>query len=309
VVAGGNSDGFEGNAQSFRVVTKLVVRFPEVDGIDLTRATLAAVLKYPWFKGDEGKASKKWSAYKTEKDDFEFARTFHPHSHKTLEAELMDWADDVAYSVHDLEDFHRCNALPWQQVFGDRDRLVAHALGKTPDAEREQRLKDAYDRLYNFLEGTFGELLSTPYEGTREQREQLRRMTSKLIGKYIKSIRVNPDLDSPQAVLFEESDVDEVQILKQITRDYIIGSPTLAAQQHGQKRIVRELYKALADESKNSYPGFLPKRLRYLYPMAEISPARFVADYIASLSEGEAIGLHARLTGSGSGSVLDPIVR
>ena len=308
VAAGGNNDGFEGNAQSFRVITKLAVRFPDVDGIDLTRATLAACLKYPWLKAAEGKASKKWSAYHSEQEDFDFARQFHPHEHKTLEAELMDWADDVAYSVHDLEDFHRCNALPWPSVFSDGDRIIAHALGGGDEA-KAARLGNAYERLYDALNGAFSELLSTPYEGGREQREQLRRMTSWLIGKYIKSVTINPDRESPQAVVFEQDDVDEVQILKQITRDYIIASPTLAAQQHGQKRIIKELFEALASETQGAYPSFLPKRLRYLFPMAQISPARFVADCIASLTEAEAIALHGRLSGSSAGSVLDPIVR
>jgi dGTPase len=311
VVDGGDTDGFEGNAQSFRVVTKLAVRFNDADGIDLTRATLAACLKYPWFKAADGKAAKKWSAYRSETEDFNFARRFHAdHAYKTLEAELMDWSDDVAYSVHDLEDFHRCNALPWRRVFEDRDAIIKHALGSGPsDATKEARLQAAYDRLYESLQGAFGELLSSPYEGAREQREQLRRMTSWLIGKYIKSISINPDRSSNQAVVFEQNDVDEVQILKQITRDYIIASPTLAAQQHGQKRIIRDLFAALAAESHSSYPEFLPKRLRYLYAMADRSVARFVADCIASLSESEAVALHARLTGTTTGSVLDPIVR
>lgn len=310
VLRGGDTDGFEGNAQSFRVMTKLAVRFDDVDGIDLTRATLSACLKYPWFKAAEGKAAKKWSAYRSEDADFQFAREFHRHDQKTLEAELMDWADDVAYSVHDLEDFHRCNALPWRRVFEDRASIIQHALGSdTSDSAKESRLQDAYERLYQVLQGTFGELMSTPYEGAREQREQLRRMTSWLIGKYINSVRINPDRSSPQSVLIEPDDVDEVQILKQITRDYIIASPTLAAQQHGQKQIIEGLFTALADEAQSSYPSFLPKRLRYLYAMADRSVARFVADCISSLSESEAVALHGRLTGMTTGSVLDPIVR
>lgn len=311
VADAGDNDGFEGNAQSFRIVTKLAVRFPDIDGMDLTRATLAACLKYPWMKGLEGKSSRKWSAYHSEEVDFKFARDFHPHDQKTLEAELMDWADDVAYSVHDLEDFHRCNALPWPSVFVDGDRIIEHALGPGPrDEERALRLGNAYERLYDALQGTFSELLSTPYEGAREQREQLRRMTSWLIGKYIGSVRINPDRDDPTAVVFKQDDVDEVQILKQITRDYIIASPTLAAQQHGQKRIVKELFVALKDATTaTAYPDFLPKRLRYLFAMAQTSKARFVADCISSLTEAEAIALHGRLTGTSAGSVLDPIVR
>ena len=225
----------------------------------------------------------------------------------------MDWADDVAYSVHDLEDFHRCNALPWQRVFADKQRIIEHALGQDcRDSVKHARLTEAYDRLQGFLLGTYDQLLSDPYEGSREQREQLRRMTSQLIGTYIGAIAINIDRSSDKTVTFNDNYVDEVRILKQITRDYIIGSPTLAAQQMGQKRVIKELYEALisgASQHASRVPAFLPVRLRYLRPIAGTSPARFVSDCIASLSEFEAVALHGRLTGASTGSILDPIVR
>lgn len=306
-----DNEGFEGNAQSFRILTKLAVRFSDSPGIDLTRATLAACLKYPWMRGKKGKKSKKkWSAYVSEKEDFDFARQFHDHDEKTLEAELMDWSDDVAYSVHDLEDFHRCNALPWQRVFGEKDRIIEHAAGESAGNKEKTRLTQAYDRLKDFLEGTYSKLLEDPYEGTRDQREQLRRMTSQLIGKYIGAISINEDT-SDKAVSFNDDWVDEVRILKQITRDYIIGNPTLAAQQHGQKRIITDLFDALwkGYDPEVGYPAFAPIRLRYFAGVEGTTKARFVADCIASLSESEAVALHARLCGAVTGSVLDPIVR
>ncbi len=298
------------NAQSFRVLTKLAVRFPDVDGIDLTRATLAASLKYPWFHEHSGKKNKKWSAYISETDDFKFAREFHPSESKTLEAELMDWADDVAYSVHDLEDFHRCNAIPWRKVFDQGDLIIAHAGGDKDEATK-QRLEAAYEQLLTHLQGNFGRLLTEPYEGTREQREQLRRMTSQLIGTYIHAVTISEDSTADRCVSFEQQSLDEVQLLKQITRDYIIASPALAAQQHGQKKIICDLYRAIREAMKpdSEYPAFLPVRLRYLRRIAGTSDARFIGDCIASLSEAEAIGLHGRLFGTATGSVLDPIVR
>ena len=110
---------------------------------------------------------------------------------------------------------------------------------------------------------------------------------------------------------FELDDYDEVQILKQITRDYIIATPALAAQQHGQKIIISDLFTAISDglDDHSDYPPFLPVRLRYLRALAATSNGRFVADCIAGLSEGEAVKLHGRLFGTAAGSVLDPIVR
>lgn len=153
--------------------------------------------------------------------------------------------------------------------------------------------------------------METPYEGSAYQREQLRRLTSYFIGRYITAIKINPDLANNKAVTFDDDRLHEVLILKQITRDYIIGNPTLAAQQHGQKRIIEELFDAInaGYDERLGYPPFLPVRLRYLGEIDNGSHARMVADCIASLSESEAVALHARLTGTTAGSVLDPIVR
>ena len=98
----GDEDGFEGNAQSFRILTKLSVRFATrddrpIDGLDLTRATLAACLKYPWTRDlKDAQRKMKWGVYRTEIVDFEWARDGCAGEKKTAEAELMDWADDIA---------------------------------------------------------------------------------------------------------------------------------------------------------------------------------------------------------------------
>ena len=311
---GGDQDGFEGNAQTFRIITKLAVRFPEHQGIDLSRATLAATLKYPWFRENTGSKSKKWSAYRTEKEDFDFARKFIKSENKSLEAELMDWSDDVAYSVHDLEDFHRCNAIPWRTIFNNPLPVIEHAAKSIDDkpSVAKKRAEEAYDKLEKHLIGNFEELLTAPYEGDNFQREQLRRMTSQMIGKYIKGITISlTSAFGAKCVDFDQDIKDEIAILKQITRDYIISSPTLAAQQHGQKRIIEDLFKEINSslDDKSAYPAFLPVRLRYLREIAGTNNARFVADCIAGLTEREATALHGRLFGTATGSVLDPIVR
>lgn len=309
----GQSGGFEGNAQTFRILTKLAIRLPDDDkpGLDLTRATLNATLKYPWMWASSGKPSKKWSAYTSEKDDFEFARKGCPAKQQSLEAALMDWCDDVAYSVHDLEDFQRCNAIPWASIFEDPTAVIEHAAEAQGSKAKTTiaRLTKAWDQLATNLEGRFGTLLRGTYEGSREQREQLRRMTSEFIGRYIHAPTINA-VGSSEPMSVDQGSRDEVDLLKQITRDYIISSPTLSAQQRGQREIISSLYEILKKESKKGQiPPWLPVRLRYLRNLSNELDARFVCDCIAGLTEREAIGLHARLTGSTSGSVLDPIVR
>lgn len=316
-------EGFEGNAQSFRIVTKLAIRFPQCEGLDLTRATLAALLKYPWARDntDAGKAagkSKKWGYYLSEKDDFDFCRAGHEPDQRTLEAELMDWADDIAYSVHDLEDFHRCNAIPWSRIIGtdapDAEKIIDNAFKKWHAAptNAKGRLRDAHRRLTGLFEGFRATILSGAYEGTHQQRLAIRSLTSTLIGRYIRETKlVEPKDYSPgqSRVSLDQIYEDEVKLLKQIARDYILSSPSLAAQQLGQRRILESLFADFLGEIQDKKPRVLPRRFHHLVEDNGLSPARIASDCVASLTEGEAIAMHQRLTGISSGSVLDPIVR
>src|SRR5262245_1615115 len=123
------SDGFEGDSQSFRIVTKFGRRLGDIPGLNLTKASLNALLKYPWSRQKKGNKSKKWGHYKTELEDFKFARGSINHSdlRRSAEAELMVWADDVACSVHDVEDFYRASLIPLDQILAggkERDNFV-----------------------------------------------------------------------------------------------------------------------------------------------------------------------------------------
>lgn len=307
-------DGFEGNAQSFRIVARLGVRFQQVPGLNLTRATLNACLKYPWTRDrHDEKKKKKWSAYRSERRELDFARENMPDGMQSTEAHLMDWADDIAYSIHDLEDFHRCGAIPWNQIVEDeetRAKLVLRAKQSWFDAppDASKKLDSAYDALFAFLE-PFVEFLAWPYEGTREQRQQLRSLTSILIDRYLRAVTLT---EHGSGVTIGEEELLEVKILKQITREYILSNPALVAQQRGQQRVIRFLFSEIMDAIENDRPeapSFLPRRLADLWSLSDGSKARFACDCVASLTEREANALFARLTGTTAGSVLDPIVR
>lgn len=315
VEAAGDLEGFEGNAQSFRIITRIGVRFDDAPGLDLTRATMAAVLKYPWLRDRTNPSrAKKWSCYKSDRKDFQFARALHQGDNRqTAEAALMDWADDIAYSVHDLEDFHRAGAMPWHLIFSPTGarKLVSEALASWYGAPRNARvrLEAAIIRLASFIDA-WDVLVREMYDGSREHRVALRAMTSTLIGRYVLATSLNPDLTGDPVLRGEEEEA-EVLILKQITRQYVITSPTLLAQQHGQKRIIEGLFKAIMDGTADAKgkPGFLPVRFNYLWDAAEGSVARFAADCIASMTESQAVALHGRLYGTSSGSVMDPLIR
>lgn len=132
------TDSFEGNAQSFRIVSRLSFRKAEhrneisEEGLNLTFRSLAAISKYPWMHGenpDNPKTFQKWGFYSTEKwyyDQLLDHRLFHNPAgdqnagpepgRRSIEAEIMDWADDIAYAVHDLEDFYKSGRIPLHRL-------------------------------------------------------------------------------------------------------------------------------------------------------------------------------------------------
>ncbi len=313
----GCAEGFEGNAQSFRILTKIAFRKIDPDkppGLDLSRATLRATLKYPWMRLlddndepiDDQKRSWKWGAYETERADFEFALALDPPpgGERTLEAEIMDWADDVTYAVHDLEDFYRAGLIPLPSLVLDneeRERFLRNVCDRKPELEYEAAV-EAFDSVRGLLP-------STPFTGAAGQLGGLTALRSALITTLIGAFRL-PTADGEEFVVPRVQRVAEV--LKQLTWNYVITSPELASQEYGQRRVLTEIFDAFCsvDEDGNDKPEERLLRPPFLNRAIfdECHPARRAADYVASLSEAQALALHGRLTGHSPGSVRDLMV-
>jgi dGTPase len=312
------SDGFEGNAQSFRIVTKLAVRANDSDGLNLTRATLNGLLKYPWFRGTGGtKKERKWGAYHTEEEDFQWARESFPpgDERKSVEAELMDWADDIAYSVYDMEDGYRAGKVPL-------DRLVSNGHKLSPEAERflhraferwktqkrkfdPKEMKDAFLFLMSAIP------FRDPYCGRREQRAALRSMTSSLVARYIRAVSLNPKAAKTGArrITLQQNAETEVEILKELTWQYVIDDPSLATQQYGYRKVIRDMFEIFLQATKTQRDWVMfPIGVREQLDRAKEQPPRIVADFIASMTEQQALEMYQRIAGISFGSVLKSIV-
>jgi dGTPase len=294
---------FEGNAQSFRIVTRLSLRAPEIVGLNLTRRTLNGLLKYPWLHAEEPPIrAEKWGAYDADRAYFDWAREGIPTDTRTLEAELMDWADDITYAVHDMDDFYRAGLIPIDRLTGDPlerasfERYLHERHGQ--DGERYAR---AADRLFDAVLTS----VRTRFAGLADERMNLRVVSSALISRYIAA----PTLaDQSEHAVFEipVSMRDEVTVLKDLTWCYIIERPSLAVIQEGHRRIVHSLYDMYSTALEKGDRALLPPAFRERAEDAH-NPAereRVVIDLIAGMTEASATEIYKQRLGVAQGSLI-----
>ncbi|NYF53175.1 deoxyguanosinetriphosphate triphosphohydrolase family protein [Tunturiibacter gelidoferens] len=306
--------GFEGNAQSFRIVTVLAFRSEKFEGLNLTKQTLRAILKYPWTysakRSDEKR--KKWGTYDSELDIFQAAvgkRGKGPYP-RSVEAELMDWADDLTYAIHDAEDFYRAGLIPLhllRYVSGmanssERDNFLDYVSSKkTKISELRNCSNEDLDSMLRELLATFFKL-SGPYQGTREDRSKLRTFTSELVGRYINGIKLIAEDSDGKKVSAGKELQKEIALLKQLTWYYVIDGPGLALQQHAQRKIIEDLYKTFLNEARRDSPSYLlppycRDRLKKKEKDNRDSPERVVVDLIAGMTESQTLLTYQKLNG------------
>ncbi|HEY0002785.1 MAG TPA: dNTP triphosphohydrolase [Actinoplanes sp.] len=342
-------DGFEGNAQSYRIVTSTEIRGEATIGLNLTNAVRAAILKYPWTRrGDQrtmepaprGAApppddpdggSMKFGAYSTEADDMRAARA--PFAgrvadwQQTVEASAMDTADDIAYAIHDLEDVHRVGVLQqgavaaelmaWQRWGPATD--LTRAGGAIESLRRQLHRKDAWmaddEAFAAAVELVRAELvdglLARPFDGSLQAEARVAAFSATWTRRLVESIELTdePAIRSGHVQL-SPAQWHEVQILKFVQNRFVLARPDLALHQRGQARLLASLVEALLswltdpDETER-----LPRRLRDLVELAEAelpigtqerigrARGRAVIDFVAGLTDNQAIGLMEALSG------------
>ena len=288
--------GFEGNAQSLRVLTRLeakTIHEGRSVGLNLTRASLDATTKYPWLRQP---GSQKFGVYEDDLPVFEWLRQGTDLDRKSFEAQVMDWADDVAYSVHDLEDaVHGWHLDLRSLLSADRAPLLAVAEAWYAPGVDAELLDQALDRL-----------LALPYWPTRYDASltslaALKNLTSQLIGRFCAAAEAATRAafgDQPLTryradLVVPEEQRHEVAVLKGIANTYVMQRDGAEEHYAKQREVVTELVYSLVVAA----PTALEPALRSAWQDAATDGQRLraVIDQVASLTDTSILEWHRRL--------------
>lgn len=303
-------DGFEGNAQSFRIACRLAVsdavtedgeEVVPVEGLNFTRATLAGTIKYPWGHGENPRKPSKWGYYAEDKAFFDWARNGCTPLERTITSEVMDWADDITYAIHDLLDFYRAGLIPLELVrkadrkpaSPERERFLTRVFKRRSDWKgRRSGYEDALDAV---LDGfPFDE--SHRYTGELSDDRLLYQFATLLITRYANAITPNRS-DSSTATIDRDAR-HQVDMLKEFIWEYVILNPEMAQLQAGQRRAIEVVFGESLQAAKRKQGHFFPSPFRQLVESAsETETIRLAADYVAGLTERELMRANARFRG------------
>jgi dGTPase len=310
--------GFEGNAQTLRVLTRLEPKVTDTvtgtsAGLNLTRASLDACTKYPWPRGAApeeagGAGSTKFGLYAEDEEVFGWLRApigaagGEHGTRRCVEAQVMDLSDDVAYSVHDVEDAvvggHLDPAVLAHREVVDRvgEQVRAWYL---PDAD-PQETAAAMDRLRALPAWVVG------VDGSRRALAALKDMTSQLIGRFTRAaeqatrVRFGPGRLTRYAadVVVPRETVCEIAALKGVAAVYVMTVAERQPLYRRQRELLTELHRAVLDGA----PASLELAFAFDWALAAQGPdrdvrcRRVVIDQIASLTDARAVQWHAALT-------------
>jgi dGTPase len=294
----GLDDGYEGNAQAFRILSRLAssdARTPGADsipGLNLTRVTLDGVLKYPWASGDKTNP-KKWGYYQTEKDVFDWVRENRPRRQRSVIAEIMDWADDITFAIHDLLDFYCAGKIPIDRCKrrdgAERRRLVAGIFRRKPEWLTE---RSKYEEALEVILAEFPFAPEEQYSDSAADRVRVYAFATSLIRTFIASFEIRSVGNT-----FATIDIDArrvVELLKQFIWEYVIENPDLAVPQSGQRTAVREVFKELLKASEKKKHFLFPAGFQAIVSKArgKKEKIRIVADCVSGMTEKELIHFH-----------------
>ena len=273
--------GFEHNLQSLRIVDHLEERYPEFDGLNLSFETREGILKH---------CSRRDAEALERAEPGGVGRRFLDHQQPSLEAQLCNLADEIAYNAHDIDDGVRSGLLTLDQLreLALFDQFREQALADHPHlADRHQGRRLLYESIRRMLSSQIYDVITATQAALDEARPD-----------NVSAVRTLPPLVQFGPVMREQSKTLKVFLLQQLYRHPQVAHTTGQAQV-----VVKELFAAYV-----SVPGELPERYRHRITQAhdaatgplsdgQNETARVVADYIAGMTDRFALREHERLTG------------
>ncbi len=318
--------GFEGNAQSLRLLTRLEAKVITAGGasagLNLTRAALDAALKYPWLAPEplpeplpeprpeprpETSSGVKYGGYAVDGEVFAWIRAGAPASRPCVEAQIMDWADDVAYSVHDLEDGLHAGHITIERLQDETERLAVAKLTAAGYTEPGDPVSVAD------LGEVLDDLLALGcwprgFDGGPRSLAASKNLTSELIGRFCTAAEdatraaypAGPRTRYAADLVVPRRQRLECALLKGVTAHYVMSRPGAAAAQAREREVIAELAEAVA----RGAPAALDPALRPAFEAAESDSERLrvVVDQIASLTDTSAMVWHRRLCAAARGA-------
>lgn len=294
--------GFEGNAQSFRLLTRIEAKTVDSNGksigLNLTRASLDAATKYPWSNQVN---PRKFGVYADDVEIFNWMRQGAPEGRKCIEAQIMDWSDDCAYSVHDLEDAIFAGQVTVNDFERDFEVLYSVMTTDYKSDSTKAEAAAALERLASLSCWPRG------FDRTHRSLARLKDTTSQLIGRFVlaaeketRAIHGNGPLSRYNAnLVIPREAVIEVDLLKAVAGHYLINAAASQERYEKQQIVIRELVEMLYTKAPLELDPIFEDDWKRAADDSE--RLRVVIDQIASLTDPGAYALHAHLSGAISG--------
>jgi dGTPase len=274
-----------------RLEAKTVDTHGKSIGLNLTRASLDGATKYPWPRSEN---PRKFGVYEDDVEIFTWMRKGAPVGKKCIEAQIMDWSDDCAYSVHDLEDAIFAGQISVKNFNDDFADLYKVMTTDYKSDATEQEALDALARL--------SALSAWPhyYDGSHRSLARLKDSTSQLIGRFVLAAELETRKVHGEAPLSRYSaDLEiprdqkiEVDFLKAIAGHYLINAAHSQERYAKQQVIIAELVEMLLAK-----PAELDSYFKKPWNEAadDVAKMRVIIDQVAALTDPGAYALHARL--------------
>ena len=302
--------GFEGNAQTLRILTRLEAKTVDAEGssvgLNLTRATLDGCVKYPWGRGRAPaqcghRSALKFGVYADDWAVFEWIRTGVAGPGRCIEAQVMDLADDVAYSVHDVEDGIVAGSIDLALLDKAEERAAVFEAVRDwylPDYD-DDRLGVALDRLRALPLWP-----RAAFDGSRARLAGLKWLTSGLIGRFgeaaqgaTRAVYGDEPLTGHRADLVVPADTGaEIAVLKGIAAHYVMRTADRVALLDRQRQLLSELVAGLCRRGPSALEP--PFAADWTAAGDDAARLRVVIDQVASLTDASAVLWHDRLAGT-----------